>query len=225
MLRQETKVVAISDTHSKHNKMAAIPKCDILIHAGDATSMGHEREVRAFAAWFEKQPATYKIFIPGNHELEFERQLPASRLWFEEECPSGIMLIDQSVEVMGIKIYGSPQTPWFYDWAFNQDRKQIKKYWDAIPDDTDILVTHGPPLRVLDEVLNAIGDRHWPPQCVGCEELAEAVKRVKPDLHIFGHIHCSHGQKHQDGTSFYNVAICDETYMTSNPITVIDYIK
>ena len=45
-----------------------------------------------------------------------------------------------------VRIYGSPWQPEFYNWAFNLPRngEEMKARWDAIPDNTDILITHGP---------------------------------------------------------------------------------
>jgi Icc-related predicted phosphoesterase len=214
------KIVAISDTHNRHGQLS-IPECDLLIHAGDATSMGHEHEVRKFAKWFDKQPAKHKIFVPGNHELNFERSLPASLLWFQEECPTGIMLIDQGIEIDGVKIWGSPRTPRFYDWAFNEDRGHvIRKYWNAIPDDTQILVTHGQPADINDVVFYSDGT---PRERVGCFDLYQRIEKLENlEVYIGGHLHGSHGQMHINGVSYYNVCICDDTYYPSNPITIID---
>lgn len=220
------KIVAISDTHNRQNKLV-IPECDILIHAGDWTSRGYRHEIRDFAKWLDKQVQCSEIvLIPGNHELEFENHLPASLEWFKEECPWAHLLINESIAIDGIKIYGSPITPFFCDWAWNKHRgDQIQPYWDAIPDDTNILITHGPPYGILDQTTYADGtireDR------LGCYQLMNRIKQLKDlDLHFFGHIHAPGGtQKHIDGVSYYNAAICDECYYPSNPITIVEYDK
>jgi len=91
------------------------------------------------------------------------------------------------VIIEGVKFYGSPWQPRFFDWAFNLDRgEEIKKKWDLIPMDTDVLITHGPPYGILD--LTHEGEK------VGCEELMKAVLRVQPKIHIFGHIHEAYGE-------------------------------
>jgi predicted phosphodiesterase len=215
------KIVALSDTHNRHSNLT-IPECDILVHAGDATAMGSERDVRNFAKWFNDQPATYKIFVPGNHELEFEKNLPASKLWFQELCPEGILLMDEGVCIEGLNIWGSPVTPWFRDWAFNRQRGlDIKAFWDAIPEETDILITHGPPLYIRDS-LYRWSDKEFCGR-VGCEELAKRVFELpKLKYHIFGHIHCSHGEEFRLGKHFYNVAICDDRNFPVNDVTVIE---
>jgi Icc-related predicted phosphoesterase len=225
-----TRIVAISDTHHQHRKLK-IPECDLLIHAGDSTGRGQSHAVREFAQWLNEQPARHIVATPGNHEVSVEQFWPHSREWYLEECPRMHLLIDETVEIEGLKIHGSPYTPWFLDWAYNRARNlseamyrqipEIKPHWDLIPDKTDILVTHGPPYGILDEVLAVDGTSYPLPRYVGCEELLKAVKRVKPQLHIFGHIHCAHGQKHEDGTSFYNVSVVDEMYTPSNGITLI----
>lgn len=208
------KLIAISDTHNKHNTLT-IPECDVLIHAGDSTGRGRESEIRNFAKWFNAQPAIYKIFVPGNHELEFERQLPASKLWFEEECPTGIILINESITIAGLKIYGSPVTPWFHNLAWNAYTDQLKTTWAAIPQDTDVLVTHGPAATILDSVKPGA-------PALGCYILLDEIQnRVNPKIHIHGHIHGGHGKAIAGTTTHYNVSICDEAYGPCNPITEI----
>lgn len=226
-------IVAISDTHNRHDKLT-IPECDFLFHCGDWTGRGYFKEVMEFAEWLDKQPAKHIVIIPGNHELEYEKQLPLSREWITNYCPRAVVLNDSYVVIDDIKIYGSPVQPWFCDWAFNRARNEkeslyrniseIKPHWDMIPDDTDILLTHGPPYEILDELVYMDGTPKG--QFVGCEDLLKKVKEVRPDLHFFGHIH-SHGgkQRHIDGTSFYNASICDEIYYPSNPLTIVEYEK
>jgi len=208
--------VAISDTHNLHEQIK-IPWCDLFIHAGDCSILGSEKEMRSFAKWLNEQDAKYKIFVPGNHEFQFEKSLPLSFAWIKEECPSVHLLIDQMVDIEGIKIWGSPYTPFFNNWAFNEFRgDNIKRHWDLIPNNIDILITHGPPLSVLDQTLQN--------ERVGCEDLFNKVQELKPKLHIFGHIHYEGSrQLHFNDVSYYNVAICDEMYVPINPITVIDF--
>ena len=214
------KIVCISDTHGKHDEIT-IPPCDILIHSGDATGRGWFKEVRNFAVWFEQQPAKHKIFVPGNHELEFEKELPRSRSWFTEYCPTGTLLIDQAIEFEGIKFYASPITPQFFNWAFMKNRGQdIKRHWDRIPEDTQFLITHGAPKGILDYV--PMSDYN-----AGCEELLFRVAQLK-DLkyHVFGHLHAPGGltQVHNNIT-FINAAMVGEDYRVGNrkPIE-IEYV-
>jgi Icc-related predicted phosphoesterase len=205
------KIVAISDTHSKHGKVA-IPECDFLIHAGDATWRGTLPEMEDFAQWFEAQPARHKVFIPGNHELVFKENLPHSLEWVRRHCPSLHILIDQSVEIEGLKLYGSPWQPEFCNWAWNLPRGQaLAEKWALIPEDVDILITHGPPYGILDAT-------HVP---LGCEALRERLAHIRPKAHIFGHIHESYGDKRVGNTHYYNVSICDGDYRPINAVTVI----
>lgn len=206
-------IVAISDTHNKHNQIT-IPECDLLIHAGDATGQGTSSEVKNFAKWFVKQPAKHKIWVPGNHEKHFESSLPGSMLWFTEHCPEAHVLIDQEVTIEGLKIYGSPVTPWFHNWAWNRHVEDIKKHWEAIPNNLDILITHGPPHGILDQI--ASGMEH-----LGCKELVKAIEQKTPKRHIFGHIHGGHGQAYSSNTSFYNVSMLNEAYVPAHIPTLI----
>ncbi|HNC99840.1 MAG TPA: metallophosphoesterase, partial [Myxococcota bacterium] len=112
-------------------------------------------------------------------------------------------------------IWGSPWQPRFFDWAFNLDRGEpLRRVWQKIPDGIDILVTHGPPKGILDRVQRG-GE-------VGCEELREALRRVRPRLHVFGHIHEAYGQLHLDGTHFVNAASCNLDYRPVNPPVVVE---
>src|SRR5690606_2941656 len=151
------KVIALSDTHNQHKKIT-IPECDILIHVGDWSSKGTFKETKRFAKWLNEQPSDNIIVVPGNHEIEFERGLPISKDWILDYCSRAKILIDDGVEINGYKIWGSPVTPWFHSWAWNRGRgEDIKKHWDLIPNDTDLLLTHGPPVDILDIIYYADG--------------------------------------------------------------------
>jgi Icc-related predicted phosphoesterase len=210
------KIVAISDTHSKHGKVT-VPACDLLIHAGDATWRGTREEMEGFAQWFELQPVRHKVFVPGNHELIFKEHLPHALEWVTRHCPSLHILIDQSLEIEGLNLYGSPWQPEFCNWAWNLPQGEaLAEKWALIPEDVDILITHGPPYGILDAVPMALGDR-----LLGCEALTERLSNIRPKAHIFGHIHESYGNKKEGDTHYYNVSICDGDYRPVNPVTVI----
>jgi len=207
------RVVVISDTHGQHNKLV-LPKCDCIIHCGDVTSRGYKQEVYEFLNWFEQLPFLYKIFIAGNHDWYFQET-------DQEEIDSALMnrgiiyLKDEGVEVNGIKIYGSPVTPWFFDWAFNVHRgAEIKKYWDDIPENLDILITHGPPKSILDKNDNS--------QECGCEDLLRSVLDKKPRFHLFGHIHEAYGKLLSPNTHFVNASVLNENYRLVNEPIVFD---
>lgn len=210
------KIIAISDTHNKHKTLGTLPECDLLIHAGDATGQGRESEIKNFAQWFHKQPAKHKIFVPGNHEKEFENNLPASLLWFTEHCPGAHVLINESITINGLKIYGSPVTPYFLNWAWNEHITGLQKAWATIPTNTDILITHGPAYGILDTTFP--GNKS-----LGCLVLLKEIQeRVLPKIHICGHIHGGYGKATVKATTHYNVSICNEMYQPINPITVVD---
>lgn len=216
-----TKIVCISDTHLAHEDIT-IPKCDFLIHSGDATYRGSEQEIRSFANWFNRQPAKHLIYTPGNHEVFFEKALPLSKAWFQEECPKGHLLLHEEITIDGLKIFGSPWTPEFGNWAFMYSRFEqegIEK-WDSIPNDVDILVTHGPPQNILDRVENPNVYNSGP---LGCYDLRERIKNLKNlKLHVFGHIHSGHGIMTIDNTIFVNASVMDEMYDPFYPPTVVD---
>ncbi|MFN8395634.1 MAG: metallophosphoesterase [Bacteroidia bacterium] len=126
-----------------------------------------------------------------------------------------IYLNDSGVEIEGVKIWGSPIQPWFFDWAFNRQRgADIAKHWALIPEDTDILVTHGPPYGILDRTDDG--------KLVGCEELIKVVERIRPKIHVFGHIHEAHGSLIKDGTHYVNASILNLRYMRVWDATVVE---
>lgn len=208
------KVVLISDTHGAH-RCVEVPKGEILIHAGDSMSDGWDwNELKDFIQWYGEQPHKHKILIAGNHDWLFEKYPEEVQTMCRD---NGIIyLFDSSVSIGKLKIYGSPWQPEFCNWAFNVPRGiQIQHKWKLIPDDVDILVTHGPPY----------GKRDWVhsvrrPQNLGCLELANKVEEVKPLLHVFGHIHGGYGIT-EGSTIFVNAAIMDESYRPVNKPTVI----
>lgn len=203
------KFVTIADTHSRHRSLR-LPKGDVLIHAGDISYRGEKLEVKDFLDWFSQQPFRYKVFIAGNHDFFFEKAKPRELdLLIPEDI---IYLNDNGVVIEGIRIWGSPITPKFFNWAFNCDRgAAIKKHWDLIPAGTDLLITHGPPYGILDQIMN---DRH-----VGCKDLLQKVKEIKPRTHVFGHIHESYGTAKNFGIKFINASLTSDLYeMINHPI-------
>lgn len=212
--RREMRIVCISDTHNC-NEQIKVPDGDILIHAGDATITGRVDEIVLFNKWFARLPHENKIFIAGNHDWLFETNNNYARQILSDEI---IYLQDSSTEIEGLKFYGSPWQPRFYDWAFNLMRDaELAEKWKLIPDDTDILITHGPPNGILDEV-----PRKYFIENTGCEELRKRVEQIKPKLHVFGHIHCGYGTAEQFGTKFVNASNCDESYEPTQLPIVID---
>jgi predicted phosphohydrolase len=218
------KITAISDTHSKHTHISGdLPGGDILIHAGDFMNSGwNEMEAILFFKWFDAiDNYDTKIFIAGNHDRwaqnnseEFKGILSGYKT-IEYLQDDRVDLWDQ--EDQQLVIYGSPWQPEFFNWAFNLPRhgEEMKARWDAIPNDTDILITHGPPFGYLDIPGGQSTLR------VGCEMLRERVEAFKPKIHVFGHIHGSAGYYFNGHTHFINAAVLNEQYRYANlPLTV-----
>jgi Icc-related predicted phosphoesterase len=194
--------VTISDTHC-HHKRLRLPKGDVLIHAGDVSTRGKKEEIIGFLDWFARQRYTYKIFIAGNHDFFFEK---APEQEVQSLIPDGVIYLnDTGIIVNGINIWGSPVTPWFFNWAFNRHRGEvIRKHWELIPPDTHLLITHGPAYGFLD----LTGTE----QHAGCQDLLRKVLTVKPKVHVFGHIHESYGMIKRSGIKFINASLVNEHY-------------
>lgn len=203
------KFVTIADTHGKHSSLK-LPSGDVLIHAGDMSMKGGKDEIADFSRWFDKQDFEHKILIAGNHDFYFEEESDKD---IQQLLPKNIVYLkDSMATINGLKFWGSPITPWFFDWAFNRYRGDpIKKHWDLIPLDTDILITHGPIFQTLDRTLDG--------QQVGCKDLFNKVQEIKPKVHICGHIHESYGTVNKDGTQFINASVLNAKYeLTNHPI-------
>ena len=208
------KIVCLSDTHNRHEQIN-VPDGDILIHACDATIRGTVDEIVLFNEWFTALPHRHKIFVAGNHDWLFETNNRFARTLLDSSIH---YLQDSSIEIENLKIYGSPWQPRFFDWAFNLTRgTELAEKWKLIPADSNILITHGPPFGILDEVLNQYSFEN-----AGCEELRQRVEQIRPRLHIFGHIHCGYGTAKKFGVDFVNASNCDESYAPVNPPIVIN---
>jgi Icc-related predicted phosphoesterase len=206
------RIIFISDTHRDHRSVK-VPDGDILVHCGDITARGEIESLISFNKWLTELPHKHKIIIAGNHDFSAENQ---GSLW-SEILSEHIYLLDQTAEVEGIKFYGSPYQPWFHNWAFNLERGEpLRRKWTMIPDDTDVLITHGPPLNILD--LTQRDRLH-----VGCEELLKRVKQISPKIHAFGHIHESYGVYEEGQTIFINASICTLEYQPINLPIVYDW--
>lgn len=207
------KIVTISDTHGKHHQLD-LPSGDLLIHAGDISSRGRILEVQDFLEWFQAQDFRHKIFIAGNHDFFFER---ATEEEIEAIIPNNITYLnDSGVEIEGIQIWGSPITPWFFNWAFNRFRgAAIEEHWRLIPDTTDILITHGPPYGILDTTATG--------KMAGCEQLGKMIDLIQPKMSIFGHIHEARGIYKNDYTYFVNTAVLNLDYKLVHPPYVFDW--
>lgn len=185
------KILQISDTHNRHWQLTRLPKADVIIHCGDFTEYGTENEVLDFLNWFIELPYRHKIFVTGNHDI---------CLWDAEnieDLPADVhFLQDSSCEIEHIKFFGL---------AYNHDER-------LIPNDVDVLVTHEPPIMILDNS----GNTHW-----GKALLRNTVYQIKPHYHLFGHAHENQGIAKDSGIVFANGAILDDNYNMRNKYNLL----
>ncbi len=206
-----TTIAVISDTHNLHDDII-MPKADILVHCGDATMNGTENELFAFLDWFDKQDYEHKVYVPGNHDKVVE---PFPNIIKQGTPANTHILIEDFVEILGLKIYGVPYVPLGPNWAYTYSRQDVGKanqIWNKIPTGLDILITHGPPMGIKDWAYG---------QHFGCPILRKAIAKTKPKYHLFGHIH-EDQREIQDpemtDTIFVNAALLDEQYtLTKEP--------
>jgi len=201
------RLLFISDTHNQHRSLR-LPEADILIHCGDISGQGRLAEVVDFLDWYGSMPHRHKVLIAGNHDFLAEQ----NPTLFKSLIPQNVIYLnDSGCEIQGLRIWGSPISPWFFDWAFNRQRgTDIRQHWDLIPLDTEILITHGPPYGILDEVAH---DRRR----VGCQDLRTKIESLNfLKIHAFGHIHEGYGQHEEEGKLFLNASVLDEHYVLKN---------
>ena len=202
----------ISDTHC--DESADLGSGDILFHSGDLSWRGTSKEIKRQLDWLSKQEFKHKVIICGNHEVNVELGRTPMKRYCEER---GITwLQDSSIELLGLKIHGSPRTVEFCGWAYMHEDEDLKHFWDKIPEDTDVLLTHGPPKGILDKTRRT--EYH-----VGSETLRDRVNELNLKVHSFGHIHEAHGTLKQNGTLYINAAIMTRDYMPYNPPTKVIY--
>jgi len=215
------KLVVTSDCHGRLAS-ADLPPGDVLILAGDlfsnrfsnpetdaASQLSDLQELDDFCGRLDYG---HVLLIAGNHDWVFERNKQATR-----ELKNIAYLEDSGITIGGIRFYGSPYQPEFFSWAFNLPRSgsELARIWSLIPDDTDVLITHGPPAGILDQPFGK-GEH------AGCELLLKRVQQVRPRAHVFGHIHGSYGRTTVGETLFVNASLCNENYQPVNKPQVID---
>lgn len=208
------RLVCISDTHSLHHRIPEIPEGDVLIHSGDCLGAGTLKNVEDLNNWLGTLPHRHKILIAGNHDWVFQEAPELAR----EALTNATYLEDSGVEIEGVRFWGSPWTPTFLDWAFMLDRGQaLHNHWEQIPENTDVLITHGPPKGIGDEV--QMGFRC---QNVGCEDLLHRIRQLSLKAHIFGHIHEGYGEYLLGKARLVNASTCTARYEPTNPPIVLD---
>ena len=206
-----TRVIATSDFHGN---LPPIPECDLLLIAGDICPSGPPLKQSiwldtTFRTWLEKIPATEIVIIAGNHDLIFEKA--------PELLPPNLRchyLQDTSITLFGLHIYGTPWQLPFWG-AFNKADHLLFEIYANIPENTDIIISHGPPYRLLDTITHAGKTIH-----TGSKSLLEKTLEIKPKLCLFGHIHIAYGKLEQNGIVFANVALVDDHLKVRNePMT------
>jgi predicted phosphodiesterase/uncharacterized protein (DUF2384 family) len=202
-----------------------VPDGDVLVHCGDLTLRGTESETEQAFLWLARLSHRTKIVVAGNHDFFFDPEAPESfHGWSLRRTgsigellgrfPNISYLCDEALEVDGVLFYGSPWQPYFGKWAFNLSREELAGKWKHIPPQVDILITHGPPHGILD--INDIEE-----QC-GDKALLDAVLKIAPRTHAFGHIHESYGTERRNKTLFLNASICDGQYIPNRQPIVVD---
>lgn len=208
------RLVCLSDTHGLHRHIPEVPEGDVLIHAGDCLGQGTLANVEDLNEWLGTLPHRYKLVIAGNHDRAFQDTPGAARACLT----NAVYLEDNGVEIEGMRFWGSPWTPTFQDWHFMLDRGQpLREQWQRIPETTDVLITHGPPRRIGDEI--AVRGKC---QNVGCLDLLERVGQLNLTAHVFGHIHEGYGVYDRDGLRFVNASICNVRFQPVNPPIILD---
>ena len=236
-ITKKLKLVCISDTHNWTQGLF-LPPGDILIHAGDFTKYGLPSEIQAFNTFLESHPYKYKLIIAGNHDFTFDisnyfsilhrRQLKNKDISKhkgvdpKEACKlltDAIYLEDSLVEINGFKFYGSPWSPEKSTSAFKlAEGDKIMEKWKAIPEGIDVLITHTPPFGILDKTKAGVN--------AGCKALLKEVKeRIRPKVHIFGHIHDGYGIYKEAGITFVNACSWNFKEKKSNEPFIIDLQK
>jgi Icc-related predicted phosphoesterase len=195
------KIVVISDTHMQHEELGIL-RGDVLIHCGDS-GFGFDdsdADVNKLDEWFGRQKFDQILYIGGNHDFAIEKRARTRDNVFR----NAVYLEDQSLQYRGIKFYGTPWVPELSQWAFYLPPDEMRKRWELIPEDTDVLITHTPPLNILD--CNRGG------KACGCPDLRKRVFDLSPRFHCFGHVHASAGTLDLARTTYINASMVNSQY-------------
>lgn len=193
------KILHISDTHGKHRELGNLPAADVIVHSGDFTFGGSDGEALDFMEWFCNLPYKYKIFIAGNHD---DCMMDATL----DGLPEGVhYLADSEVCIEGVHFYGVPMFC---------GKKQVIERCGDIPNNVDVLITHRPPLDILD------GDEE---NHLGSASILYKVNDILPRIHLFGHAHNGYGIMKWKNIVFSNASMVDEGYIITNTARLIDY--
>lgn len=203
--------IRIAASSDLHGYLPTVSECDLLLLGGDLCPDGNEREQArwldtTFRRWLREVPAKEVVGVAGNHDWVFQTRpelVPMLRWHY---------LLDSGVTLFNLRIWGSPWQPTFFDWAFNLEEPDLQKKWALIPDDSDILVLHGPP--------HGHGDRTVRGNHTGSPSLTRRLEQVQPRLAICGHIHEARGEYHVGGTLVVNVSQVDLRYQPVEEVWV-----
>lgn len=204
------KACCISDLHGFLPK---VPECDLLLLGGDfcpTTRDQHWWFKETFSPWLEDlSKRMHVVGVAGNHDLIFQKlpDLVPQMDW--------VYLQDSGTEFQGFKIWGSPWQPRFYDWAFNADEVELAEKWELIPEDTDILLLHGPPRGYGD--FSPFGNEHC-----GSTTLLSRIEKIQPKLAVAGHIHAGYGRYEIGKTIFVNASFVNDRYTPSHEPIIVE---
>lgn len=195
------KIWCISDTHAQHGTLKIPEGIDIIIYGGDSTNYRdlfyNQPEFEDFIQWFSNLPIKSKVLIAGNHDAWATKKYNIDRV-----KDLGIHYLEHEYTQIGdLLIFGSPYTPTFCDWHFMKGRDKLSRYWEALTESIDILVTHGPCKGILD----LSHDKNNKLEYCGDNSLTKAVFKNQPKYHIFGHIHDSEGCFNSGVTKLSNI--------------------
>ena len=226
-------IIHISDTHSQFKRLKFniedyVDKNDInvLIHSGDLTNLGSENEIKDFIIWFRNiNGYQYKIFIAGNDDFILQNKPNWLINMIENLKDENIFYLEDNEKLINdnygnvIKFYGFPWQPRFGDWAFNVDKdsKEMYELCNKIPNDTDVLISHGPPYNIKDYLSSG--------ESVGCKILRERIDKTNIKLVLFGHIHYSYGKSLVNDIIYLNSSICSEFNRPVNDPQIIKIDK
>ena len=192
-------ILHISDTHGKHHQLKDLPPADIIIHSGDGTEDGENEEMLEFLNWFFALDYKYKIFVAGNHDIS----LDGGKL---ENIPEHCYYLHHSgVEIEGVKFWGVPH------FFFDELDGSTELVLNPIAVDTDILISHRPPLYILDFE----DGNHF-----GCYTLYRSVMNICPRYHLFGHVHASYGIEKSRHTTFINASLFCNDVIKNKPVLI-----
>lgn len=193
------RLVHLSDTHGH---IVPVPDAEILIHTGDIGGHTSKRNCQRFHDWMASLPHRYKILVPGNHDRFIADHPDRARALM----PSVTLLIDELIEIDGLRIYGTPWTLPYLNLSFMKPEPELARQFARWPDRIDILASHGPAYGFLDDTRDpCLPDSH-----VGSRALLDAIRRVRPRYALCGHIHEGYGTVSDGQTSYVNSSILDE---------------